>query len=293
LSPSSQPFYQIYRDVQPVNTTRQLEAVRSLNLSTYYYAYERQVSSNGKSRLRYGAIGADLAKIIPEAVELVPKRVLPPLEKGGDPIVLHNVPVVDENTIFMYGIGATKEVINVIEQLKNEISNMVDRVTHLYGENAKLEHLISNTSSEEAELRMRIAVAEAETLRSEMELEIQMAKDEETFIKAQQEAELQLIQRNAKMTSERLQKEDEVARIRSIEDLKIKFESNRRLEAARSNAATMLSNIEYERELALHKAAQDLKAESAKVCTVAPFQMCIFCSLTISQHAKQTTNYAP
>ena len=52
-----------------------------------------------------------MAELIPEAVELVPKRVLPPMEKGGDPISLHNVPVVNENTLFMYGIGATKELI--------------------------------------------------------------------------------------------------------------------------------------------------------------------------------------
>lgn len=259
------PGHQIYLNAEEVNTTRHLEAIRDLNLSTYHYAYERQVSSKSQPRLRIGAIGPNVADIIPEAVELVPKRIIPPLEKGGKPITLQNVPVVDDNIIFMYGIGATKEIIHMVNELKGELSIQIDRVMNLYGETSKLEHLISGSSNQEAELRMRITLAEAESLRKEMEIEMQMSKDEEDFIHAQKEAELALIQRNEKLTAERLKKEDEVARLRSKEDLKVKFESNRRLEAARSNAASALSKIEYEKELSLQKVIEDLKTESAKV----------------------------
>ena len=261
-------MHQIYLDIKPVNTTQQLEAVRALNLSTYYYAYERQSSSKSRARLRIGAIGPNLAEVIPEAVELVPKRVLPPLEKGGELITLHNVPVIDENIIFMYGIGATQEIIRRIAKLKEDLSSQVDTLSNLYGETAKLEHLVSKSSNQEAELRMKIAAAEAERLRTEMEIEMQMTKDEEEFVKSQKEAELALIRRNNQLTTDRLKKEEEVAKLRSEEELRMKFESNRRLEAARSNAATLLSKIEYERELTLHKAAEDLKAESAKVSTI-------------------------
>lgn len=255
----------MYLNVQPANTTRHLEAIRALNLSTYHYAYERQSSSKKQPRLRIGAVGPSLAKVIPEAVELVPRRVLPPLEKGGKPIILYNVPVVDENVIFMHGIGATKEIIRLIEDLKGELSTQIDRVMDLYGETAKIEHLMSRSSNEEAELRMRLAIAEAESLRIELDIEMQKTKDEEEFIKSQKDAELALIQRNNHLTFERLQKEDEAARTLAKEELRTKFESNRRLETARSDAANSLSIIEYEKEVALRKVAEDLKAESAKV----------------------------
>lgn len=210
-------------------------------------------------------MGNNLADVIPDAVEIVPKRVLPPLEKGGEPITLYDVPVVNENTLFMYGVGATKELIDIVEDLRDKMSEQVERVMNLYGETAKLEHLMSKSSNEEAELRMRAAVAEAEALRAEMDVEIQRASDDEEFTKAQKEAELAQIRRNNQLTNERLRKEDEVSRLRAKEDLKVKFESNRRLEAARNNAAMLLSSVEYERELALQKTREDLKAQTAKV----------------------------
>lgn len=261
-------FHQVYLDVQPVNTTWHLESIRALNLSTYHYAYERQAIAGNKPRLRIGAIGPNLAEVIPDAVEIVPKRTLPPLEKGGDPITLQNVPVVNEQTLFMYGLGATKELINSVETLKENLSNQVDRVMDLYGETTRLEHLMSRSSNGEAELRMRAAAAEAETLRIEMEMEIKMAKDEEEFMKKQKESELSQIHRNDQLTSERLRKEDELARLRTKEDLRVKFESNRRLEAARNNAALLLSEMEYERDVALQKATEDLKAQTAKVSAI-------------------------
>ncbi len=257
---------QVYLNVQPINTTNHLEAIRSLNLSTYHYAYERNHGSSTKqARLRIGAIGPNVASVIPEAVELVPKRVLPPLEKGGKPITLYNVPVVDENTIFMYGIGATKEIIKLMEKLKLDLSEQIDKVSHLYGETAKLEHLMSKYSSVKSELRLRAVSAEAESLRTEMEIQMQMTKDEEAFLQAQKEAELALIKRNDQLTMEKLRKENEVATLRAKEDLKMKFESNRRLENARNEAASARSKIEYEQELVLRKVAEDLKTESARV----------------------------
>ncbi len=244
-----------------------LEAIRAIKLSTYRYAYERQVDTGAgnKPRLRIGALGPDLAKLIPDAVEIVPKRILPPLKKGGAPITLHNVPVVNENTLFMYGLGATQELISTIEELKTEVSQQIDRVMELHRETKKLEHMMSSSSNDEAVLRIRAAAAEAEIKRKEIELEIQKAKDDEEFMRVQKEAELAQIRRNDYLTSERLKREDEMARKRSEEDLKIQYESNRRLDMARSNAAATLSKMEYERELALKRVSEELRTQTAQV----------------------------
>lgn len=221
-----------------------------------------------RPRLRVGALGPDLAEIIPDAVEIVPKRTLPPLEKGGRPITLHNVPVVNENTLFMYGLGATQELITMMEELKGELSNQVDRVMGLYEETTKLEHMMSSSSTDESILRMRATTAEVEIKRKEMELEIQKAKDEEEFVRVQKAAELTQIQLNDRLTSERLKKEDEMARKRSEDDLRNKYESNRGLEMARSNAAAALSKMEFERELTLQRVTEELKTETAKVSSI-------------------------
>ena len=73
-----------------------------LPLSTFRLSYER---SNSK-RKRVGVIGPELAKVIPDAVE-ISKRTLPPRERGQPPTVLENFPSVNENTLFMYSVGAT------------------------------------------------------------------------------------------------------------------------------------------------------------------------------------------
>ena len=215
-----------------------------------------------------GALGPDLAEIIPDAVEIVPKRTLPPLEKGGRPITLHNVPVVNENTLFMYGLGATQELITMVEELKGELSSQVSRVMDLYEETTKLEHMMSNSSNDESILRMRATTAEVEIKRKEIELEILKAKDEEEFVRVQKAAELTQIELNNRLTSERLKKEDEMARIRSEDDLRIKYESNRGLEMARSNAAAALSKMEFERELTLQRVTEELKTQTAQVSCI-------------------------
>ena len=62
-------------------------------------------------------MGPEVAAVIPEAVEIVPKRTLPPKVKGGKPVVIENVPVVHEQTLFMYGVGATKEMVKILEEV--------------------------------------------------------------------------------------------------------------------------------------------------------------------------------
>ncbi len=250
--------HQVYLDVEPANTEHLLKVIRALNISTYRLSYERT------NRLRIGAIGPQIAELVPDAVELVPKRVLPPLEKGGEPIVLHNVPVVNDNVLFMYGVGATQELIRNVESLKDDLSQQVDRVMELVGETVKLEHIVSKSSDGEEEMRIRSSIAQAEKVKTELDIEIRRAEDEKEHLRLQEERELAQIQRNEELTMVRLTKEEEMAKHRAEEEMRIRFEVNRKIEKARSEAIEQTSLIEFEREILLQNASEEMKARTGK-----------------------------
>ena len=258
------PSRQIYLDVKPANTTLHLESIRALPLSTYRFSFER----SNVDRVRVGVIGPELAAIIPDAVDIVPTKTLPPMEKGGSPIVLKNFPVINEQTIFMYGIGATQELDMRLEDLHKTLNEQVDRVGDLFGEVAQLEQALSISSDGAAEMRMRAAVAESKIARSEMELDIQRAKDEEEYSKAQKDAELDQIKKSEELTLARLGKEDIAARERAEDAMKMKFEANQKVERARAEAADATSAIEHERALAMQRASEREKSKTAKVSRV-------------------------
>lgn len=243
-----------------MNTTWHLEVIQALNISNYRLSYDRD-----PTRVRIGAIGPQLAQLIPDAVDLVPKRVIPPVEKGEEPTIFYNVPVVNDHILFMYGIGATKELAKNVEALDKALTEQLDRVTKLYGETTKLEHIFSKSSDGHAELRMRAAEAEATKARIEMEIEIERTKNEEEYLKAQSDSKLMQLRRNEKLTLERLEKEDEAARVRAEEAMRLKFESSMEAERVRVLTGEILSAAQYERDLALQRAAEDMKAKTAKV----------------------------
>ena len=259
LQPASR-LHQAYLDVEPADTAHFLNVVRAINISTYRLSYERSKTN----RLRIGAIGPEIAQIIPEAVELVPKRILPPAEKGGEPVILHNVPVVHENTLFMFGVGATQELIRKVDLLSTRLTDQINNVTALFGEAARLEHLLSQSSNEEAELRMEASRAEARKLQSQLEIEIQRAENEKNYLDAQREEEVLQIKRNEEMTLSRLALEEERARARDEEEMRLKFEANRRIEQSRNEAAEALSIMQYERDIALQKATEEMRTLTAK-----------------------------
>jgi len=254
-------LHQAYLDVEPVDTARFLDIIRAVNISTYRLSYER----SGTERLRVGATGSELVEVMPEAVELIPKRVLPPLDKGGEPVVLHNIPVVNENTLFMFGVGATKELISKVDALGDSVSGQIDEVAALFGETTKLEHLISQSSSKEAELQMKASIAEAEIAQYETERELKRSEEEKDYIKLQRRLELEQIKQNEELTLSRLKQEEETAQARTREEMVLKFEGNRRIERSRNYAAEEISKMQFERDIALQKASEEMAARSAKV----------------------------
>lgn len=262
VADAEQVGQQIYLDVKPANTSMHLESIRMLPLSTYNLLYESK-------RTRVGVTGPNVAAVIPDAVDVVPKRILPPTEKGGKPIILENVPSVNEHTLFMYSVGATQELARMIDELESRSEEQTREIASIYGDVAQLEEIISSSSDGSAELRMREAEAKAEISKNEMEMTIQKAKDEEEYAEALRKSEEEQLVKIETLTFERLKREDEAARIRTEQSLRAKIEASRRIERTRAEAAEAVAAVEHEQKLVLQRAAEEMKVKTAKDVAIA------------------------
>lgn len=265
INPTWSAELKIYLDVKPANTSMHLESIRMLPVSTFRLSYERSDSN----RTRVGVVGTELAAVISDAVDVIPKRILPPREKGGKPIVLENFPSVNEQTLFMYTVGATQELAQMISQLESRAEAQMKEIADVYGEVAQLETIISASSDGDAELRMREAAAKVEIARNEMEMEIMRAKNEEEYSGAMRKLEDEQLHRNEALTFERVQRENEAAKKRTQQLMRAKFEASHRIERTRAEAAETMAAIEHEQKILLQKAAEEMKIHTAKVVAIA------------------------
>lgn len=238
---------QIYLDVQPANTSLHLESVRNLQLSTFRLSYERSESN----RKRVGVVGSELAKIFPDAVDIVPQRTLPPREKGGKPLLFSNFPSIDEKIIFWYSVGGVQELDKMLTDLESKANDQMAELASLHGEVSQLEHILSASSDGDAELRMREAAANAEIAKNTMEIEIQRAKQEEEYAEATRVSEAEQMRRSEQLTLERLKREDEASRVRTETLLRQKFEASQRIEQERAGKSTFVLFTRVENEVSV------------------------------------------
>ena len=266
ISPAwSVEITKVYLDVKPANTSLHLECIRMLPISTFRLSYER----SDLNRTRIGVIGPTLAAVIPDAVDIVPKRILPPREKGGQPITLKDLPSVNEQTLFMYTVGATQELAQMVSQLESRAEVQMKDIANLYGEVTQLEKIFYSSSDGDAELRMREAAAKVEIAKNEMEVEIMRAKNEEDFIETTRKLEEEQLRRNEELTFERVRRENDAAKKRTEQLMRAKFESYQRIERTRAEAAEIMAAIEHDQKLLLQKAAEEMKIHTAKVVAIA------------------------
>ncbi|GMH67526.1 hypothetical protein TL16_g04702, partial [Triparma laevis f. inornata] len=251
---------QIYLDVNDADTKMHLEAIRDLPLNTYKLSYER----GGQGRTRVGPVGPEVAAIIPEAVEIVPKRTLPPLEKGGEKVVLENIPVVQDQTVFMYGVGATKEMIKMLDRLEVQMGEEVERNAQIEMEIKGLEELTANSMDGGAEVRMRSSAAEAKQVRAELDLELDRAKAEIEYTELMKEQEIAQLKKNEELVLARLKKEDEAARKRAEATMAKKLETALKMEEERAKGEESISAAQHERELEIQRMKELMKAETAR-----------------------------
>lgn len=254
-------FDHYYLDAVPANTSYHLEIIRQLPISSYRLSYER----SGTDRIRVGILGSDAMSIVPEAVEILPKHVLPPTTKTESPRAVTNMPVINENMLFYYGIGATQEICGKLDQGFETINQQIEHVSNLYGEVNKVEQLLKRATDGTAEANIRAIASKAKLAKAEVELELQRDQEDEAYTNALAKSEVDQIAKSEELVMQRLYREDEAARKRGEEYLKKKIETSQLVEQARMEAAEVLSAMEHERSLEIQRAKEKMKAETAKV----------------------------
>jgi hypothetical protein len=271
-------FEHYYLDAVPANTSYHLEIIRQLPISSYRLSYER----SGADRIRVGILGSDALSIVPEAVEILPKHVFPSTTKGESPNALTNLPVINENMLFYYGIGATQEIYGKLDQGFETINQQIEHVSNLYGEVNKVEQLLKRATDGTAEASIRAIASKAKLAKAEVELEKQRDQEDEAYTKALAKSEVEQITRSEELVMQRLHREDEAARKRGEEYLKKKIETSQLVEQTRMEAAEVLSAMEHERSLEIQRAKEKMKAETAKVISEAVFD-CFVCMFLVTR----------
>lgn len=217
---------QIYLDVHPANTTSFLEALRKLPLSTFRL-------TNDKDRTRVGIIGQELARVIPDAVSILPDRTLPTTKNGEKPTTLRHFPSVNEPTVFMYSVGATQEIAKLMERLQIDTNDQMQRISAIYSEIGHFERLLSMATGENSTLRMKEAASKAAITQNEMESELLRAKHEQEHLEITRAAEEEQLRKSEEMTLARIKREDEAGRLQAERAMLSKFEASQRIEKAK------------------------------------------------------------
>lgn len=234
-----------------------------LPISSYKLEYEKT-----KNRTRVGAVGPNVT-LVPEVVEIVPKRILPPIKKGGKPIELFDVPVVDDQKLFMYGIGATQELSMIVEDIEHKLIEQAEMISHAIGELSRFEHLLTASSDFVLEANIKASNIESEMIKSVMRMDMQRAEEEEKYRQALKNSEIIQLKKSEELTIARLEQEDVSARKRADVLMNKKVETSRKVEQARAEAVEAVSAKEHERVLKIQEANEQMKAETAKAVAIA------------------------
>ena len=250
----------MYIDVKPANTSRHLEVIRSLPIVTYQLVHER--AGVGK-RSRVGPIGHEIISLVPEVVDIVPEQILPPLEKGEEPTVLQDFPLVDDQKLFMYGIGSLQELTKLGQILQTKISHQFEDMSKLQISLLRIERLMNITRSESSKLRKKTAAIETEKLQLLMDLDIKRVKDEEEYAEKLAQSESEQLKKSEELLLVRLAREEKAAQDRSEKLMQKKLETAMLIEAERAQAADIISALEHERTLKVQEANERMKAETA------------------------------
>lgn len=255
LSSSDLEYSNPHLDTEAVDTGKLLDVMSKIKIQKYRLV-------NEESRIRVGAVGPDLLQHIPEAVEVVPKRVFP--KKGSKPIVLQNVPIINENLLFWMHVGATQELIRRVTSLSESISKQKDEIAKAFGEAAKLEKLFSETTDDDSELQFQILKAEADLQKVKFEAEIARAKEEEDHLQLKRDLEVSELKKSEELTLKRLEEEAAQARLLREQESRMRLETEVKIARAKREAEDVLSKHAQSRDMALHEVKEQLSVESAR-----------------------------
>eukprot|EP00816_Leptocylindrus_hargravesii_P013594 CAMPEP_0196825624 /NCGR_PEP_ID=MMETSP1362-20130617/93163_1 /TAXON_ID=163516 /ORGANISM="Leptocylindrus danicus, Strain CCMP1856" /LENGTH=651 /DNA_ID=CAMNT_0042206081 /DNA_START=1301 /DNA_END=3256 /DNA_ORIENTATION=- len=194
---------------------------------------------------------------------------MPPIEKGGKPVELFDLPIVNEQKLFMFGIGATQELSTVVEDLEHALIKQTEMISHAIGELSRLEQLLVASSEFTLEEKIKSANIESEISKAAIRMDVQRAEQEEKYGHALKSSEIIQLKKSEELTLARLEREDISARKRADALMNKKLETGRKVEQARAEAAESVSAKEHERALKIQEVNEQIKAETAKAVAIA------------------------
>lgn len=246
---------QIYLDVRPANTSHHLWMIRQLPLSTYRYSYDRE-------RIRVGVVlagggGSDekIQTIIPEAVDILPMKRLP------DKRVLKNVPIVNEQTLFFYGIGAIQELDFHVHNISQHFQTHSQKMKN-FNQNLKLvEQKLEKQSDGKFEFQVRQNKAQVKSMEAKISLEKEKLKHEVEYIQSFERNEVARMERDSLQQKAQLKHSLKAQKIQHLEKLKHKLQTSTLLELSKQKSQNSLNEAQNQRLLEIQKQTHELERQ--------------------------------
>lgn len=240
----------LYTDISAANTSSSLSHIRRIPLSFYEFAYD-----SVPGRRQVGVLPKDAAKYFPESVEVVESYTFPPKKRGDDPIIVPNFPVVDKNVIFMHGLAALQELLQVTEELQKSIESMSSDVSSEMKSLNKIEASINRDYSEKVAAFNRLSAAEIKKDEALERLRLTSSEEDKKLATAVLEEEAKVLKYQEQAVIERLEKERALAKESAAQVLSAEREMNARTETLYLEAQGKLQEkrIALERELTAKK----------------------------------------
>lgn len=209
----------------------------------------------------------DAAKHFPESVEVVESYTFPPKKKGEEAVIVPNFPVVDKNVIFMHGVAALQELIQVTEDLREAIQGVSGDVSSEMASVEKIEEAIKRDHTEKVAAFNRLSAAEIKKDEALERLRLTTSEEDKKLTTAVLEEEAKVLKYQEQVVIERLEKERELARENAEQVLSAERELNARTEAlyVESQSKLQEKRVALEKELTAKKAdaeKEKIRAES-------------------------------
>ena len=252
----------LYTDILRSDTHDSLTRLRKTSLSFYEFAYD---SIAGRRQL--GILPKEAAKHFPDAVEVVNSYTFPPKEKGEEPTVVPNFPIVDKSTLFMHGIAALQELVKGYDDTLSTLKSVESQVAFKEEELQRLRSSLDMDVSDKIKEVGFLSAAEIKREEALERLRIVGVEEDAKMAAILAEEERKVLQFQEDMTIARLEKEKDIAAEAAERVLRAERDQSERSETSQLELKERLQEkrSELEQELVIRRSEGErakIKAES-------------------------------
>ncbi|TMW61637.1 hypothetical protein Poli38472_010700 [Pythium oligandrum] len=228
---------------RPANTSQSYELITQVPLKFFEFKYD---AIAGRTQL--GPLGPEVKTILPDGVQVVPQRVVYQSQQRQR-VELHNVHVVDKDSLFMHNVAATQELIGIEQRHTRDLKQLQSLVETQQARIKELEAYLEQEAS--AQLVEKRRIGEAEVTKAEKMIEEAKVRGEEerrTLLDKKQH-EIDVENTKHSLAQRRLEEEDELRKQQNRDLVQLQEDSNLRLELKRRETEEVLK----EKQLAVER----------------------------------------